>query len=69
MINQIFTVVSDVVTQFAATMASAFNGVLAVVWDGTALTSFGILLLIAFGVGLVYMAMRYVFSLISIRRK
>ena len=69
MINAIFTVVTQVVTQFATALASAFEGVLAIVWDGNALTTFGILLLIAFGVGLVYMAMRYVFSLISIRRK
>ena len=68
MISQIFVVVSDVVTQFASTLASAFQGVLAIVWDGQALTTFGILLLIAFGIGLVYMAMRYVFSLVSIRR-
>ena len=69
MISQIFTVVADVVTQFATALANAFQGVMAIVWDGSALTSFGILLLIAFGVGLVYMAMRYVISLISIRRK
>lgn len=69
MINQIFVVITDVVTQFALALATAFQSVLAIVWDGSALTSFGILLLIAFGVGLVYMAMRYVFSLISIRRK
>lgn len=67
MIAIIFDTVTQVVTGFAAVVASAFTSVIAIVWDGQALTTFGILLLIAFGVGIVYFAMRYIVGLISLR--
>lgn len=68
MVAQIFTVIADVITNFTSCISSAFSGIMAVVWDGQALTTFGILLLIAFGVGIVYFALRYVLSLVSLRR-
>lgn len=69
MINEIFTTVTQVVTGFAGSLAEAFSSIMAIVWDSTTskLTTFGILLLIAFGISLVYFALRFVFRLISIR--
>ena len=70
MITEIFTTVSQVVTAFAGCIADAFTSVMAIVWDTTTskLTTFGILLIIAFGIGIVYFALNYVFRLISLRR-
>lgn len=69
MINEIFTTVTQVVTGFAGSLTEAFSSIMAIVWDSTTskLTTFGILLLIAFGVSLVYYALRFVFRLISIK--
>lgn len=67
MIALIFETVTAAITGFAGALSSAFTSVIAIVWDGSALTTFGILLLIAFGVGIVYFAMRYIVGLLSLR--
>ena len=70
MIQTIFTTVTAVITAFAQCIAQAFTSVMAIVWDseGSTLTAFGTLLLIAFGVGLVYFALNYIVRLISLRK-
>ena len=66
MITAIFTTITEVVTGFAGALATAFESIMSIVWSGTGLTTFGILLLIGFGVSLVYYAVRKVFDLVSI---
>lgn len=68
MVAEIFNVISSVITNFTACLTSAFTSITAVVWDGTALTAIGTLLVIAFGIGVVYFALRYILQLIQLKR-
>lgn len=68
MVSEIFSVISDAVTNLASTLGSAITGITALFWQAPAQgetgvgspTFLGILLLIAVGCGLVYFAYRVI---------
>ncbi len=73
MINAIITAVSEVITGVITWLTSAFSGVLALVWDSSGttpkITDLGLLMLIGFGVTLVFFAVRKVFGLFGAKRR
>lgn len=69
MVSAIFTAIGNAMTAFVGILGNAFNGVVALFWDGTALTDVGIILLIAGGVALVWGAFYFIRSLIRVRTR
>lgn len=66
MVNAIFSQIGSVVSAMVGTLKTALEGVIDLIWDSTAnsnaggLTTFGTLMLIGVGVGLVYFAFRLI---------
>ena len=64
MVSTIFEVISQTVSNFVATLVSAVNGLLPLIYDSTAnsgagaMTFVGTCLLIAVGIGIVYWCFR-----------
>ena len=56
MVEQIFSTIGDVITGFMANLGDAVNGVTSLIYNNTSgtLTTFGVLLLLASGVGICY---------------
>jgi len=64
MVAAIFSAIGSVVTAFLTVLGDGVEGVTAYIWTGSALTIFGTLLLIGFGVGIVYWAFALVKGLV-----
>lgn len=54
MVTDIFQVIGDAITQFAAVLGNGFSGLLAIFYTNSEVTAVGILALIGLGVGIVY---------------
>lgn len=69
MIQVIFNAVTQTVTAFAEVLTTAFTSIMAIFYNATnqELTPFGVLLVIAFGIGIVYFALSWIIRLISLR--
>jgi len=70
MIAAIFSAIGDIVTAFLDVLGDGVTGVTVLIWDPTlntgagGLTTFGLFLLIGFGVGIVYWAFALVKGLV-----
>lgn len=73
MISAFIEAVSSVITGVISWITAAFSGVIDLVWDSTAttphITTLGLLLLIGFGVSIVFFAMKRVLGLFGARRR
>lgn len=71
MVTKIFEAVSQVITGMTTAITSALNGVVGIFWDTTSatpqLTSIGTLCIIGFGTGLVFFALKKLFSLVKVK--
>lgn len=67
MIATIFNTIQDVVDAYVGVLTNIFEGLVAIFYDGTALTLLGTLALIAVGVGIVAWAFGLVKSLFRMR--
>lgn len=67
MVSAIFNAISSAITSFGAVVGSGISSAVALFWDGTALTDAGTLLLIASGVGLVWMAVFFITKLVRVK--
>lgn len=66
MVQAIFNVITQAITQFISCLTSSVSGVTSLFYDATdGMTFLGTLLLIAVGVGIVYYAFRLIMSLIK----
>ncbi len=76
MVNQIFSVLGEIVQGFAGLVVNLFEAVVSIIYTAPtgsettgSLTVVGILMLISLGTGLVIWAFRFIRSLIRIRTK
>lgn len=69
MLAQLFTTIGTIITSFVGILGNGFAGVIALFWDGTALTNAGLLMLIPAGVGLVWGAYSFIKALIRVRTR
>ena len=67
MVDAIFKAIADSVEGIFGAIGKAVNGATSLFYDGTALTTFGILSLIGLGVGIGYMGFRWIRNLIRLR--
>jgi len=68
-VEDIFSEIANIASQFVTFLASLFTSVAGLIWvSGTGLTTLGTLLLIALATGLVMWAFYFIRSLVRIRR-
>ena len=64
MVTQIFSTVTEVITGFFASLSQGVNSITGLIYAEEKLTTFGTLLLISAGVGIVYWLFRMVRKLV-----
>lgn len=67
MIVSIFQTITTTISEFTSCLTGAFSGIVAMFWDGEALTALGTLGLVGVGIGIVYLAFRLIRSLMRLR--
>lgn len=67
MVSAIFTAIANAITAFGGVIGNGISSAVSLFWDGTALTDAGTLLLIASGVGLVWMAVFFITKLVRVK--
>lgn len=67
MIGAIFQATGTAITQFSQVVGNGLSGIIALFWDGSALTDLGNLALVGVGVSLVFWAYRLVRGLMRVR--
>lgn len=71
MVEGLFDILVDVIEGFGQAIVSVFQAVIEIFYDSTAatpgFTTIGILLLVGFGISLVFFALRYIARLIRMR--
>jgi len=64
MLSALFTQIGLAVTSVVTLLGDAFDGAIGLIYDGTVVTDFGVLMLISAGVGLVFFAFRFITRLL-----
>lgn len=67
MLTAFFATVTQSVTSFIGVVTGLFEGLIAIFYDGTAITDVGTLVFAAFGIGLVWFGFRFVLRLVHMR--